>query len=105
MNSKSLQDHNAQLAQKAKQIEELEELQAVQNRNVDGLMDIIQGLEGGDNIDGTGLGVELDGFMNWDSTIQDFTTGVDGQQISDVPDMEDFFSSNFPDSEIGRAHV
>lgn len=85
MNSKSLQDHNAQLAQKAKEIESLQELQAAQNDNVEGLMDMIQSYvpeDGGD------VG-ELNDYLNWDPSIQDFGVGVDGH--SEVGDVDELF--------------
>lgn len=85
MNSKSLQDHNAQLAQKAKEIENLEELQAAQNENVEGLMDMIQSYVPGDGGD---VG-ELNDYLNWDPSIQDFSVGVDGH--SEVGDVDELF--------------
>jgi len=85
VNSKSLQDHNAQLAQKAKEIENLEELQAAQNENVEGLMDMIQSYVPGDGGD---VG-ELNDYLNWDPSIQDFSVGVDGH--SEVGDVDELF--------------
>ncbi|KAG0642568.1 hypothetical protein HOY80DRAFT_1036288 [Tuber brumale] len=102
VNSKGIQDHNAQMVQKAKEIEDLEELQAVQNGNVEGLMDMIQNYashDDGNNVDGTGLSGNIDEYLNWgmpstdlgggDTSIPNFDMGVDGQQIGEVGDIVD----------------
>lgn len=104
LSSKSIQDHNAQLARKAKEIEALEELQAAQTENVDGLMDMIQSYVGhGDDVDGindsTGLGSSIDEYLNWvpsgdftgDSSLGNFDLSVDGQHLDNGSDIEDLF--------------
>jgi heat shock transcription factor len=102
LNSQSLQDHNAQLAQKAKEIEELEGLQAAQNENVEGLMDMIQSYvncedqSNGVN-DPTGLS-NIDDYLDWgmpsgdlpgDTSLSNFDISVDGQPMGETGDIVD----------------
>jgi heat shock transcription factor, other eukaryote len=101
--SKSLQEHNAQLAQKSREIEELERLQASQSEKVDGLMDMIQNFASHENhADLTDVGdvgnFGIDEYLNWgvpsgdpngEAPLPGFDMGVDAQPIGE--DVEDLF--------------